>query len=218
MGLFGFGKTNKGKSSSRKILDELELKRKDMKDELDYQNELLSRVNKAREKYKKDKDIESAIKEYEYAFVEADPPCKTSQDIDLANLYIKAGLHDKAWGYLNQLQLRRRSPDPEIRFYQAKILKKEGRYAYAIEMYAKGYYYKTFYNAEFQTEKFLKDISPCVKKLGWNQEKVDTITETVVDQVKKNGYDDKELSDRLKKLLYDNIEVKKGRSKCQKEM
>lgn len=203
MGLFRFGKSKSSKTAPCKFFDELESKNNAMRKELDYQNELLSRVNRAREKYKQDKDLESAIKEYEFAFVESDPPCETSQDIDLANLYIKAGLHDKAWGYLNQLQLRRTSPDPEIRFYQAKILKKEGRHAYAIEMYAKGYYYKTFYNADFQTEKFHKDISSCVKKLGWDQEKVDTITKTIIDQVKKNRYDDKELSDRLKELLYD---------------
>ena len=190
MGLFSFFKKNQDpKKQSTKfsdeqremtILNKVDSSYRKSQAELNYQNELLSRVNTAREKYKKDGDLESAIKEYEYVFIESNPPCTTSQDIDLANLYIKAGAFDKAWAYLNQLMLRRKYPDPDIRFYQARILKKEEKFAYAVEMYAIGYYYKSIPNMPFQTEKFQKDISSSVKKLGWSQEKIDGILRIIM--------------------------------------
>ena len=42
---------------------------RDTKDHLDYQNALLDRVNRAREKYKEDGNLDAVIKELEYAFI-----------------------------------------------------------------------------------------------------------------------------------------------------
>lgn len=169
--------------------------------DLDYQNNLLFRVNAAREKYKNDKDITSAIKEYEFAFVESNPPCESSQDIDLAKLYITAEEYDKAWGYLNQLILRRKYPDSEIKFLQAKVLKREEKYAYAIEMIALGYYYKTLNGNEFQKDKFQKDILSSVKKLGWNQENIEGIIELCVSQKNKSGLSEEILVKKLREYM-----------------
>ena len=183
------------------ILDKVDQGHRQRKADLEYQNVLLSRVNAAREKYKTDKDIQSAIREYEFAFVESDPPCKTSQDIDLADLYIKAEEYDKAWGYLNQLMLRRNYPDPDIRFHQAKILRNEGKYAYAVEMFALGYYYKSIPNNDFQVERFQKDISSSVKKLGWDQKMIDEIVRIVTAYPHKDNSSETKLINHLREYL-----------------
>ena len=212
MGLFGFGGKKKEKTAgSGKVTlnsgnvkewlrqENPEFRRID--DELKYQNKLLDRVNKAREAYKNDKDLAKAIKEYEYAFVKSDPPCKTSQDIDLANLYIKANEYDKAWGYLNQLILRRGYPDSEIKFYQARILKHEEKYAYAIEMIMIGYYYKALPDRPFQTEKFLKDISSSAKKLGWDEEKTKGLLNILNTIPPREGFDERLLINQIRNYM-----------------
>lgn len=211
MGLFDFFKKKPSVSNHKDqdvmaILDKVDPKYRQMQADLDYQNALLARVNAAREKYKVDKDLESAIKEYEFAFVNSNPPCRTSQDIDLANLYIKAGQYDKAWGYLNQLQLRRNYPDPEIRFYQARILRNEGKYAYAIEMFAIGYYYKSIPNNPFQTERFLKDISSSAKKLGWTEERKDGLAKIVMSYPHKDNSAERKLTEHIREFMKNDLQ------------
>ena len=183
------------------LLDKVDPSFRKRQADLEYQNKLLDRVNAAREKYKEDKDLEKAIEEYEFAFVKSNPPCLTSQDIDLADLYMKAGQNDKAWGYLNQLMMRRTSPDPHIRFMQAKILKKEEKYAYAIEMFALGYYYKSIPNMAFQEDKFQKDIASSVKKLGWDQEKVNGIIKIVKSVPHKDNFAEDKLVKQLRAFM-----------------
>lgn len=206
MGLFDFMKKKSMEQSSIEdevmaLLDKVDPEFRQRQADLDYQDKLLSKVNAAREKYKADKDLESAIKEYEFAFIVSNPPCKTSQDIDLANLYIKAEQYDKAWGYLNQLVLRRNYPDPEIKSYQARILKKEGKYAYAIEMYAIEYYYKSIPNKPFQIDKFKKDVLSSAKKLGWNLEKIEEIAKIVMSYPHKDNSLEGQLIKRLREYM-----------------
>lgn len=123
MGLFG---RNKQKAIEK------ELYRKDPKyrattDYLKQQQKLLDLMNSALEGYKKDKDLDKIIKVYEKIFIEADPPCESSKDVDLAKYYIRAGQNDKAWSYLNLLLTRPRTNERNIRQQQIRILKKEGR-------------------------------------------------------------------------------------------
>ena len=60
---------------------------RDRKDNLDYQNALLSRVNKAQAKYKQNGDLEAVIKELEYAFIESNPPSNLDTSLTLATQY-----------------------------------------------------------------------------------------------------------------------------------
>lgn len=72
---------------------------RDLKNQLDYQDNLLNIANEAREKYKTDGDIEPAIAVYEKVLLESDPPlASTTHTMLLADLYIKAEMYDKAWG------------------------------------------------------------------------------------------------------------------------
>lgn len=97
--------------------------------------------------------------------------------------------------------LRRTSPDPDIRFYQARILKKEEKYAYAIEMYALGYYYKSIPNRPFQVEKFQKDIATSAKKLSWDQNKIDAITKIIMSYPHKDNSSEAKLVRQLREFL-----------------
>ncbi len=177
---------------------------RDRKDNLDYQNALLSRVNKAQAKYKQDGDLEAVIKELEYAFIESNPPCSTSQNLDLADYYIKAGQYDKAWGYLNHLYRYQQAPINKIRFAQAKVLKKEKKWSYAIEMYMLGYLAKSEWNNTFQKEMFVKDIKSCVNKLNWDEDKVEYLCYLIEIQVKQRDYSESRLTESYRKFCSDN--------------
>lgn len=137
---------------------------RDLRDKHDYERILLDRINIAEANYKKDGNLKAIIREYEKVFIEADPPCKSSHDINLSKYYVKAGLHDKAWGYLNLLYSRSTELNPAIRMEQARILKLEKRWSYAVEMYMLAHVTKY----EFREDLFRKDIKSSINKLGWD--------------------------------------------------
>lgn len=139
MGLFDkFKKNQQPKTDSEAIEREMyennTLGYRDLKDHLDYQQELINKVNLANAQYEKDGDMDALIKVYEMAFYEADPPCASSQNLKLVDYYLKSNSNDKAWEYLNFLYLGSYAPKEKIRFLQAKILKKEKKYLDAIDM------------------------------------------------------------------------------------
>lgn len=176
---------------------------KDTKDRLDYQNNLLSRVNAAQEKYKEDKNIEAVIRELEYAFIESDPPCASSQNMDLIDYYVKAGKNDKAWAYLNRLYTYGEAPVEKVRFAQARILKKEKKWHDALEMYMLGYLKKSEWNNNFQEDMFKKDIKSLVNKLNWDSEKVDYLCYLIGNHVKNRDYSESSLSQEYRQFLSD---------------
>lgn len=168
---------------------------RDTKDHLDYQDALLSRVNAANEKYKKDGNLNALISEYEFAFRTSKPSCASSQNLKLADFYMEAGMNDKAWRYLNQLYSTGEAPKDKIRFKQASLLKKEKRYAYAIEMYMLGYLYKHTWNKEM----FLKDISSSANKLSLSDNQREFLASLVERQVKSKKYNEDAVSDNYRK-------------------
>ena len=163
---------------------------KEMRDSLDYQNELLSSVNDANEKYKADGDLNSLIQAYENAFFYADPPCKSSQNLKLVDYYMKAGWNDKAWAYTNFLFTKQEAPLEKIRFAQARILKKEGRHSDAVEYYMLGHLAKAKWNNTFDRDMFLKDIRPCANKLHWSESESEYLADVLQSQIEKRRYDE----------------------------
>lgn len=216
MGLLGFlsGKKNDSGKSDRKsrfsndIEQEMYEKNqhgyRDMKDSLDYQDALLSRVNAAQKKFREDGCLDAVIKELEYAFITSNPPCKTSQNMDLAGYYIRAGQSDKAWGYLNRLIMTGQAPLEKIRFEQARILKKEKKWADAIEMYMLGYLAKNQWNRQFQEDMFIKDIRSSASRLGWDDSVMKQLAEIVSSFVRK-GKSDEKLMIREYRKLYEKL-------------
>ena len=208
LNLIGKGKPKFENDIEKKLYEENFAGYKDRKDNLDYQERLLKRVNEAQARYKKDGNLERVIKELEYSFVKAKPPCISSQNMDLAEYYIKAGRNDDAYRYLNQLYASQRAPVAKIRLMQAKILKKENRWADAIEIYMLGYLTKSEWNGSFQKEMFIKDVRPLVNKLGWNSDVTEELSNMVAKYVKKKNYNEGDLSKEYRKY-YEKISIKK---------
>ncbi len=170
-----------------------------MEDDLAEQDRLLKIALKARDRYKVDGDCDKAIAEYEKVMIQAKPPLKSNAHaMFLADLYIKAGYNDKAWGYLNSLILSRGLDLDKIRKYQAKILKKENKHDEAIKMLMLHHLAKSKWNNTFNREMFLKDIAPSIKKLGWSNDDAEALADMVAKQVKSKNYKEGELTDKYK--------------------
>lgn len=205
MGLFNFFTKKQKKITSEEIKAEMyrnnTMGYRDTKDRLDYQSNLLNKVGQANVQYKD--DLKKLIEVYEFAFYKSDPPCVSSQNLKLVDMYIKTNQNDKAWGYLNFLYVGNHAPIEKIRFLQAKILKKENKHKYAIEMYMLGYLKKSEWNNTFQKDMFLKDITPSANKLNWDNEKKEYLAYLVENHVKQRNYNENILSDSYKKAIED---------------
>ena len=173
---------------------------------LKQQDELIAIACTAREKYKSDGDIESAIASYEKVMIEADPPLKNAQShaIFLAELYVKNGQNDKAWGYLNMLHSKDLCPLSKIRKEQAKILKKEKKHQQAIEFILLEYWNHA-QDCEFNYYNHngcMKDIGPSIRALGWSfedQEKCVSFVDYAVSL--KNKSSEKTISDLYRRFV-----------------
>lgn len=178
---------------------------KKMKDDLEYQDKLLSFVWQAREQYKSDGDINKLIAAYEYAMIEAKPPLKNAQShtMYLAELYIKNNQNDKAWDYLNSILLSHIDLTHKIRFLQCKILKKEKRYVDAMIMLMMGYLFKAKISSSFAKDTFIKDATPIAKKLGLENSNIEYLAYLIENQIKHRNYDDQVLRENYKKALTD---------------
>lgn len=170
---------------------------------LEWQNQLIAAVQKAREKYEKDKKVDDLIKAYEYVLLEANPPIKNmrSLPISLAELYRRNNQNDKAWGYLNSLLLTHSELLDKIRFEQCKILKSEKKYIEAMEMLMCGYLYKSKWNNTFNERLFTKDATPISNRLKWDSKKIEYLAYLIRSQVNKQNYSEDTLIQNYRKAL-----------------
>ena len=170
---------------------------------LEWQDQLIATVQKARAKYEEDKKIDDLIKAYEYALLEANPPIKNmrSLPISLAQLYRKNNQNDKAWGYLNSLLLTHPDLLDEVRFEQCKILKSEKKYMEAMEMLMCGYLYKSKWNNTFSEKLFIKDATPISNRLKWDSQKIEYLAYLIKSQVDKKNYSEDTLIQNYRKTL-----------------
>lgn len=174
---------------------------RDRKDHLDYQSSLLKSIGAAETKYSKDGDILSLIKAYEYAFYESKPPCISSANLKLVDLYLKQGLYDKAWGYLSYLQANELAPIEKIRHQQARILKKEKRFIPAIDTILSEYLAMASEGFGINTQKLTKDIGVCARALKWDNSTIDDTVNILLNQVSTKNYDDLVLRNTYKQYL-----------------
>ncbi len=149
---------------------------------------MLARLAEANAEYKNDGNLDKLIAVYESVFIDADPYLKSSQEIDLADLYIKAGQNDKAWGYLNFLIQRNETPLHRIYSQQVRILKKEGRYVDAVRTYMFCYLDKAQISNSFNPTAFQKDIQSSINKLKWDQQMVDDLTAIMNEQISAHNF------------------------------
>lgn len=172
-----------------------------MKREEEYQNQLLSRVNAARERYQQDGNVNAAIKEYEYAFIKADPPCISSQCTKLVDLYMKAGQTDSAWSYLNLLSSRKGVHRDWVRLYQAKILKQEGKDKDAIDLYMRGHLLKAKSYGNFTRSTFLRDISAPARRLGLSKDDKEHLADILDAQIRKGSFSEQAIRQESRDFL-----------------
>lgn len=170
---------------------------------LEWQDQLIATVQKARAKYEEDKKIDDLIKSYEYVLLEANPPIKNirSLPISLAELCRKNNQNDKAWGYLNSLLLTHADLLDKIRFEQCKILKSEKKYTEAMEMLMCGYLYKSKWNNTFNEKLFTKEATPISNRLKWDSQKIEYLAYLIKSQVDKQNYSEDTLVQNYKKAL-----------------
>lgn len=169
--------------------------------EQEYQDSLLRRVNAARERYQKDGDVNAAIKEYEYAFVIADPPCISSQCTKLVDLYMKAGRTDSAWRYLNQISSRKGVHRDWVRLYQAKIQKKDGKDKDAIDLYMRGHLLKAKSYGSFTRSTFLRDISAPARRLGLSKDDKEQLADILEAQINKGSFSEQAIRQKYREFL-----------------
>ena len=174
---------------------------RDRQDRLDYQSALLRSVGDAEAKYSEDGDIISLTKAYEYAFYESKPPCNSSQNLKLVDLYLKQELHNKAWGYLNYLQTNKLAPVEKIRHQQARILKKEKRFIPALDTILSEYLVIASNGLTINTQKLTNDIGICVRALKWDNSVIDDTVNILLNQVNAKNYDDLVLRNTYKQYL-----------------
>lgn len=184
---------------------------RDRKERLKQQDDLLRIACDAREKFKSDGNIEAAIEAYEKVMVRADPPLNSmSHSLFLADLYIKNGQNDKAWGYLNMLQKDEICPVSKIREQQARILKKEKKHKDAIEMILLQHWNRNFEMeyGYYNHNACMKDIGPSIRALKWtfeDQEKCVSFVDFAVSQ--KSKADEMTITNLYRKFVKDKEEA-----------
>ena len=153
-----------------------------------YQNKLFKRLAKAEEKYEQDGDVNALIKEYEYLFITADPPCSTSQNMKLLKRYLETGQRDKAWGYLNRLLMTGEAPLGRIRYEQAKMLYQEKKYADSILMHMLESLASSEYNRKLDKEHFFRRTKAAAKKLKWDETVMNDLASILETHIKNDNF------------------------------
>lgn len=106
-----------------------------------------------------------AIEDYRKAIAQAREDgvnLSSSHAMRVVNWYIKEGMNDKTWGYLNEIMFDYPGSLWKIRKEQCRICKKEKRWTDAAELLMQSHACKY---GEFDRNAFLKDLSPIAKKL-----------------------------------------------------
>lgn len=190
------------KETTEEWLSRVNPKYKKSKNELEYQDKLLTSVGEAREQYNTDNDIDKLISVYEYALITSNPPLRSdTHTMYLADLYIKSGQNDKAWGYLNSILFSHSELTGKIRLAQCKILKKEKKYVDAMQMLMLSYLFNSKWNNTFRDAAFVKDATPIANKLKWDSGKIDILAQIISNQVKRKNYDEGALIKFFQKAL-----------------
>ncbi|MBE5807052.1 MAG: hypothetical protein E7317_01755 [Clostridiales bacterium] len=166
-------------------------------------DKLIDLLNRAREQYRQDGNIDKLIKGYEAVLIQATKPVHSpSVAMQLVDLYVKNGQNDKAWGYMNSLLARSDYvvPRDKIRLAQSKILKKEKKYTEASEMLILAYIAKA-QNQAYDVSAFEKDIKPIARKIGLDDVKIQELVSLVDGLVRRDVTNEQAVIKSFKKQL-----------------
>lgn len=173
--------------------------------EIERQQEVLNILNKAREKYKIDKNIDAIIKTYEEVVLIEEVDYPRIGTLYLAELYYKNNELDKAWSHTNWTLLKEPKSIVEVRRLQYKILKKEKKYADALcSLMASFMYESEIYERVTELDKiaFSKQCRVTLRKLKIDTEEYFEYLCFLIDrQIKNKTFDESELRLEVKRLL-----------------
>lgn len=176
-----------------------------LKESNDTHDRHIKELWEARNRYEQDKsdaNLQNVISVYEHVFIDEKSTLNAdSHRMYLSNLYIQTKQFDKAWGYLNHLFLSNRNLAGKVRAEQSRILKKEGRYSYAMEMLMISFLYNSKWKNSFDKADFMKKATPIANKLKWDESKIEYLANLIDIQVKHKNYDESALSNHYQKAL-----------------
>jgi hypothetical protein len=175
-------------------------KYRDLKDKLDYHNDLYKRIGAILDKYSDGHDDDAYISELE-SIISTDHESEAHVWDRLLNLYINKKQYNKAWSFTNKLILNDKVPKEKIRHEQVRILKKEKKYLPATDILMAEYLLKSEWNNTFKKDAFIKDAGICTRALKWDNSMLDEMADLVATQVKKKNYDEGKLHDIYKRYL-----------------
>ena len=178
-------------------------------------DEEICTLNTAYENYSNGGNILDCIKIYEQILISKTQWNSFNYCITLANLYFKANQKDKAWGFLNWMQINFGN-DPycaeynmcKIRFSQFKILKSEKRYIDALLMLILSYVYKV-YGADgrvyLNKDKLISEAKTTAKQIGMDDTELLNFVSEYECQLNKKHLDESDVREFYIEYINNNI-------------
>lgn len=174
----------------------------------------LKTVLDAESEYAQDHDLNKIIAVFEKVFVYGNSTLNSqSRWFDLVDYYLKAGMNDKAWAWLNLMTTKHPDYLYKIEYYRFKILKKEGKYYQDAMLHlmlsivlSYGDEDSKNYFTRYGEDKFRKESRILVKKMGWNGNDIDSLV-----NIMKESFDGKKCDTaQLEKKYKSFVQAKKG--------
>ena len=202
MGLFKIFSSNEPKkTTSRTARSKIE----ELDKILENSDKAIAECQKADEEYNKDGDLGKRISVYEKYFLQKPQWNCFNFCWSLAEMYMKAGENDKAWGYLNELYLWTIDPkcnihgyNDKVRYIQFKLLKSEKRFKEALVMLVSSYMLNAYaiQGIYFNKKKFIKEAKTTAKGIGFSDDDLNRFADKLENDLKK-----KKLSERNAKIF-----------------
>ena len=162
---------------------------------------------KADKEYQSDNDLEKRIRTYESVLLNKTRWNSFNKCMILDDMYLSAGMNDRAWGYLNQMSIWFATyPNPsaylsKIELARFKILKKEKRYPDALRTLLCYHCCYTDSGLGYRRERFISDAKVIAKKLSISDDRLTELANEAAVAVEKNQNSARDMTTLVKKYL-----------------
>ena len=170
-------------------------------------------LQKADEKFKADGNLDARIQVYERILNKRTNWNSFNQCMSLAEMYVKAGKHNMAWTYLNQVLIWFSDPQgpvgdlSKVRKLQFKILKSEGKNADAFSTLVLAYVLSAYTASgavNFNKEKFIKEVKTTAKAMNLTDQTLTSFTDGLEKLLKRKRISEKEAQEYCAQFLKKN--------------
>lgn len=151
------------------------------------QDKAVKAVQAARNEYEDIASINKCISAYETYVLdnEAGVRWDPSDYVFLAGLYTKIGATNKAWGLLNSIKANFPNASEAVRHQQVALLKKEKRWADALQFYCSEAYYICKRDKGYSKEQFVCTAAPLARKANLSSDQLQTLAAQIVEAAHK---------------------------------